>query len=128
MEDRYGGAYDDLLSPEGERQVKQLVSELKDRGIKQVFSSPLKRARQTAEGLANAVGCEVTVIDDLRERSQYGPLTGMVKADAKAQYPDLVGHEQILVYSDPVNDNLNQRYTKLGMTEGGLYRCFWEEV
>jgi broad specificity phosphatase PhoE len=90
VEDRYGGAYDDVLSPEGERQVEQLVSELQDRGIQKIFSSPLKRARQTAEGLASAIGCEVIVIDNLRERSQYGPLTGMVKAEAKAQYPDLV--------------------------------------
>lgn len=98
VEDRYGGAYDDVLSPEGERQVEQLVSELQDRGIQKIFSSPLKRARQTAEGLASAVGCEVIVIDDLRERSQYGPLTGMVKAEAKAKYPDLV---------EQVKDRLN---------------------
>ena len=38
------------------------------------------------------------------------------------------GHSQILVYSDPENENLNERYAALGMTEGGLYRCFWEEV
>jgi predicted N-acetyltransferase YhbS len=38
------------------------------------------------------------------------------------------GYSQILVYSDPDNENLNQRYTALGMTEGNLFRCFWEEV
>lgn len=38
------------------------------------------------------------------------------------------GHEQVLVYSDPNNDNLNQRYAKLGMTEGSVFRCFWEEM
>ena len=38
------------------------------------------------------------------------------------------GHSQILVYSDPNNENLNQRYAALGMTEGYLFRCFWEEV
>lgn len=38
------------------------------------------------------------------------------------------GHEQVLVYSDPNNESLNQRYSKLGMTAGNLFRCFWEEV
>ena len=36
--------------------------------------------------------------------------------------------ESILVYSDPSNENLNERYSKLGMFEGGVYRCFWEEI
>lgn len=39
------------------------------------------------------------------------------------------GHSQVLVYSDPQNENLNQRYNQtLGMTEGGLFRCFWQEI
>lgn len=38
------------------------------------------------------------------------------------------GHAQILVYSDPNNQTLNQRYTGLGMNEGDVYRCFWQEV
>lgn len=90
IEDRYGGDYDDLLSPEGERQVVRLCEEIKNFCIQDVFSSPLKRAQQTARALANAANCDVITIDGLRERNQYGPLTGMTKSEARDRYPDLV--------------------------------------
>lgn len=39
------------------------------------------------------------------------------------------GHTQVLVYSDPDNEDLNQRYSHtLGMTKGGVFRCFWQEI
>lgn len=90
VEDRYGGAYDDVLSPEGEAQVQQLVAELAGQGIQQVFTSPLKRAQQTAQGVAAQAGCPVTVIADFKERDQYGALTGMTKTQARQQHPDWV--------------------------------------
>ena len=90
VEDRYGGAYDDLLSPEGEQQAIQLSVELKDHGIQQIFSSPLKRAQQTAQALADITKYKVVTIDGLRERDQYGLLTGMIKSDASKKYPGLV--------------------------------------
>ncbi len=90
LEDRYGGDYDDALSPEGARQVAVLCDEMKDFGIQSVFSSPLKRAQQTAQTLAEAAHCHVTTIDGLRERNQYGILTGMTKSEARHQYPGLV--------------------------------------
>lgn len=90
VEDRYGGAYDDLLSPEGELQAEQLVGELAEHGIQHIYSSPLKRANQTAQQLAAKVGCPLTTVDGLKERNQYGPLTGVTKAQARQQSPDLV--------------------------------------
>lgn len=42
VEDRCGGAYDDLLSPEGEAQVRQLAEELAGKGIQQIYTSPLR--------------------------------------------------------------------------------------
>lgn len=91
VEDRYGGAYDDALSLLGEKQAIQLAEELEDSGIETIFCSPLQRARQTARILSVRVGCSVIVMDDLRERDQYGPLTGMIKADARERYQDLAG-------------------------------------
>lgn len=90
VEDRYGGDYDDVLSPEGERQVVGLCNELKNSGIQKVFSSPLKRAQQTAKELAEASHCDVITINGLRERNQYGVLTGLTKSEARGRYPDLV--------------------------------------
>lgn len=90
VEDRYGGDYDDALSPEGEQQVKQLVQELAGSGIKVVYSSPLLRARQTAGHLAEALKCPVVIVPGLKERNQYGPLTGLTKGEARQKYPELV--------------------------------------
>ena len=90
VEDRYGGAYDDALSPEGESQVRQLADELASKGIQRVFTSPLQRAQQTAQGLAAKAGCSIAVVDSLKERNQYGQLTGMTKAEARQQHPDWV--------------------------------------
>lgn len=90
VEDRYGGAYDDALSPEGEAQVRQLADELAGKGIQQIYTSPLQRAQQTAQGLAAKVGCPVAVVEGLKERNQYGRLTGMTKAEARLAHPDWV--------------------------------------
>ena len=38
------------------------------------------------------------------------------------------GHSQVLVYSDPTNDLLNERYRQLGMSQGGIYSCFWSQI
>lgn len=37
------------------------------------------------------------------------------------------GHSQILVYSPEGDQNLNHRYTELGMNKGDAYTCFWVE-
>ncbi|NND65589.1 MAG: histidine phosphatase family protein [Gammaproteobacteria bacterium] len=90
VEDRYGGAYDDELSPKGLEQVSSLCEELKEKGIETIFRSPLLRAKKTAQSLADASECSVVEVDDLRERNQYGPLTGMTKQEAREKHPDLV--------------------------------------
>ncbi|MFZ2619659.1 MAG: histidine phosphatase family protein [Alphaproteobacteria bacterium] len=89
VEDRYGGMYDDALSPLGEHQAQQLAGELANKGISHIYASPLLRAQQTAQVLAARVGCSsISTVEDLKERNQYGVLSGMVKAEAKLQYPE----------------------------------------
>lgn len=89
VEDRYGGAYDDELSPQGERQAQELAEEMAGLGIETLFASPLKRALQTAQAIRNRVACPLHVMDGLRERDRYGLLSGMTKVQAKRDYPDL---------------------------------------
>lgn len=38
------------------------------------------------------------------------------------------GHTQILVYSDPANSRLEDRYLSLGMNRGSDYACYWAEI
>lgn len=89
LEDRYGGDYDDHLSEKGRKQTEILPAELKDKGIKIIISSPLIRARETAE-IVSGLGCPIIIEPNFRERNQYGVLSGKIKSEAKRQFPDLV--------------------------------------
>jgi len=89
IEDRYGGNYDDHLSQEGQLQVIRLARQLPGSGIKIIYCSPKIRAQETAMGLKDVLNCSIETVDDLRERNQYGVLTGMVKAEAKEKFPEL---------------------------------------
>lgn len=55
------------LSEQGLRQAAQLRDQLADRPIVAIYSSPLRRARQTAEIVATAHGLPVTTVDALME-------------------------------------------------------------
>jgi uncharacterized phosphatase len=62
---------DSPLTKEGAVKARKAARELKKRGITAIVSSPLLRARQTAEVIAKEVKIDpqtIEVIDDLRER------------------------------------------------------------
>lgn len=89
-ENRYGGAYDDDLSPEGIIQCENMGVELCVKGIGHMVTSPLKRARQTGDILKGYIKCPSSVDADIAERNQYGILTGMEKTEALCRFPHLV--------------------------------------
>ncbi|MBI2484286.1 histidine phosphatase family protein [Candidatus Uhrbacteria bacterium] len=90
IEDRYGGEYDDHLTPEGFKQAEKLADELKDKHIETLITSPMLRTCETAGVLREKNGTEITFEPCFKERNQYGILTGKIKSEAKAEYPDLV--------------------------------------
>lgn len=90
VEDRYGGDYDDHLTPLGINQAKELADSLMNAGIEVIFASPLIRTQETAKILQASIGVEVETVSNLRERNQNGVLTGMIRSEAKAKYPQLV--------------------------------------
>jgi broad specificity phosphatase PhoE len=81
------GWNDSALSETGQRQALALAARLKSQGVTAIFSSPLGRARTTAEVLATAIGLPITTLPDLREMC-YGEWEGMRFLDVRAQYPD----------------------------------------
>ncbi|MDP3093278.1 MAG: histidine phosphatase family protein [bacterium] len=89
IEDRYGGDYDDHLSELGRKEAQDLAQRVKDFGIEKIFCSHRIRAKETAEILRRELGCDIEIVQNMRERNQYGILTGMVKSEAKQKYPDL---------------------------------------
>lgn len=62
------------LSERGRRQAEVLGRHFAGRKIEAVFSSPMERALQTAAPIAQAVGVEVAVVDDIIE--SYTKLQG----------------------------------------------------
>ncbi|MDL5376145.1 histidine phosphatase family protein [Exiguobacterium mexicanum] len=56
------------LSEKGERDVRNITNTLSEEKIDLVVSSPYKRAIQTVQGIADQIGTEVLLMDDLRER------------------------------------------------------------
>ena len=63
------------LNEEGKRQVQELAARFKDLGIDAVYSSPLERARETAEAIARSAQLEVNQIDAFNE-IDFGDWTG----------------------------------------------------
>jgi len=66
-EDRFAGATDVALSPEGRLQVEQLAERLAQTKLAAVYCSPLQRTIQTAEIIAEPHGLEPITQDGLRE-------------------------------------------------------------
>jgi broad specificity phosphatase PhoE len=58
---------DSPLTPVGRRQIEGLVAVFQDRPLPAIHSSPLSRARESAEILARTMGLEVVVVEGFRE-------------------------------------------------------------
>lgn len=84
---RLQGSSDIPLNDTGRLQAHEAARMLHDGGWSAIVSSPLLRARETAEIIAAGLGIELgPSYEDLRERD-YGELEGMVEADAEARWP-----------------------------------------
>jgi broad specificity phosphatase PhoE len=63
-----GGTYDEQpLSSLGRQQAEALAARLKETPFDAIYSSPYRRARETAEALARAQGLEVGIEPEVRE-------------------------------------------------------------
>ena len=82
-----GRGMDVALADEGHREAEQLAKHFAQKAIDRVYSSPLLRARQTAETIALAHDLSVELIDDLTE-SDVGHWEGLLWNEVEAQYPE----------------------------------------
>ncbi|PLS78521.1 MAG: hypothetical protein CYG59_18065, partial [Chloroflexi bacterium] len=76
----YIGSRDDALTARGQRQAEQLAAALALLPVAAVYTSPLRRTRETAQPLANKLGLPVMVADALREQA-FGDWEGMTRAE-----------------------------------------------
>lgn len=86
---RYSGRGNPPLTAVGREQAARAAKMLAAKGdIGAVVSSPLGRARETAEATAAALGLEVRVIDGLTE-TDFGDWEGLTFREAAERDPDL---------------------------------------
>lgn len=83
-EERFRGRADLGLTPRGLAQAEALAQRLSSWEISAVYSSPLRRARQTAEAIARAKGLEVRILEDLID-IDYGEWQGLSLDEAASR-------------------------------------------
>lgn len=81
-EKRYTGLIDIPLNKNGIQQVKQSLYLLDDKHISIIYSSPLKRALQTAYIISKYLNIPILIVDSFKERD-FGILQGRKKPNYK---------------------------------------------
>ena len=86
-ENRYAGVSDVALTPRGEQQARQLAAWARTAGLVAVWSSPLRRARRTAQGCATVADLPLDVDARLRELD-FGEGEGLTSAEMTSTFPE----------------------------------------
>jgi broad specificity phosphatase PhoE len=84
---RWQGHADRPLTGRGRAQATALAERLADIALDAVYSSDLRRARETAEAVAQTQGLDVVQLPELREVS-VGSWEGLTRDEAEAKFPD----------------------------------------
>lgn len=79
------GWLDVPLTPLGRRQAEAVAVRLVSARARALYTSPLRRARETADALASATGLAIVEVDALREY-HFGEAQGMRYDDAVARW------------------------------------------
>lgn len=82
----------DCLTPLGIRQAKAVAKRLADEGIEEIYSSPMGRARETAQETADLLGFgEVKIVDFMHELA-WGTVGGPLYGDG---HPWMISDEMV---------------------------------
>ncbi len=84
----FRGRADIPLNENGRKQALTTALKLKGLGIEAIFSSPLKRAIETADIISSEIGAPVTQCVSF-QNIDVGEWQAKAKADVQKQYPDL---------------------------------------
>jgi probable phosphoglycerate mutase len=86
-QNRYAGRSDIALTPKGLQQAQQLAAWARGANLAAVWSSPLSRARLTAQPAATAIGMSLRVDERLVELD-FGRGEGLTDAEMNEQFPE----------------------------------------
>jgi len=102
----YAGKSPEPLTERGRMQAIETATTLKDMHINAIYTSPIRRAVETAEIIGDLTGKDYTIIDDLREM-ELGPWEGLSEEEISRLYP----HEWSIWLTRPAELRLNGRET-----------------
>src|SRR5215471_12106018 len=88
MEGRCYGRLDVALSAEGIRQATAIANYLAGEKLTRIYSSPMKRALETARAIAERHTLGVETLEALSEIA-FGDFEGLRYDDIQTQYPDI---------------------------------------
>lgn len=150
IEDCYGGIADFDLSENGIKKVEKY--EIENLGIEKIYTSPYKRAYQTAKILNKKINVDLDIIDNIRECNSYGILSGVNKEKAKnifsyvfnmEEYKNtgyylgtsFLGGENINEFDKRVEEGITEIISKSKelntiaiVTHGGVYRSIYKNI
>ena len=86
VQKRYSGRSDAPLTDTGIRQAAAAAKRLATAGVDAIVTSPLQRARRTAEEVAAATGIPVLTDEGFRE-TDFGAWEGLTFAEVRARWP-----------------------------------------
>ena len=87
-EGRYQGRCDRPLSPEGWADAAGLAAALASEPLAAIYTSPLLRARQTADCIAGRRGDVAVIVDDRLAEIAFGDWEGCTQAEIRAAAPE----------------------------------------
>ena len=86
--ERFRGRIDIELNETGRCQARAVAHRLSGWHIGAIYSSPLQRALQTAQPIAEARGLRVAILEGMTD-VDYGVWAGLSAEEARAQYPEV---------------------------------------
>jgi len=87
VEGRFQGRLESDLTPRGEAQARTTAETVASLGVDAIVASPLRRARRSAEILADVAGLPLTIDERLAEWDA-GEWSGHLRADIEARWPE----------------------------------------
>jgi broad specificity phosphatase PhoE len=84
---RFQGHADQPLNDAGRSQARELAGRLRDEPVTALYTSPLRRASETAEILSDGFGMEVRTLHALLE-IDVGAWEGLTVEEVRERYPD----------------------------------------
>ncbi|MGL4791007.1 MAG: histidine phosphatase family protein [Anaerotignaceae bacterium] len=119
-EGRFQGWTDIELSQEGTRQAELLGERFKNIHIDELYSSPLKRAVDTAKPIANATGLEIKTNEKFKEIN-FGTWEGMTAVEIAKEYggafEDFINKPETCTFPGDTSFELVTQRLKEGMAE-----------